>query len=166
MLVRDAGNCVSFRFATAFGVSPAMRSDLLLNDFTFQAVRSGALEVYEGGFRRTFIHVRDMARALNFALDDWDALEGGVFNVGDEGLNLTKAEVAARIRLQVDYELTLTSNGRDPDLRDYEVSYARLRAAGFSTSIGLDEGIAELVCAARLPMSDNGRADGSSPIAG
>jgi len=149
-LVLEAGNCVSFRYATAFGVSPRMRLDLLLNDFTFQAVRTGALNVYESGFRRTFVHVRDMARSLAFALERFDDLTDEVFNVGDESLNLSKAEVAERIRRQVAYDLMFTETGADPDLRDYEVSYAKIRATGFATTVGLDAGIAELICAARL----------------
>jgi nucleoside-diphosphate-sugar epimerase len=149
-LVLEHGNAVSLRFATAFGVSPRMRFDLLLNDFTFQAVRSGKLSVYESGFRRTFVHVRDMARSLAFVLGHWDDLEGEVYNVGDETMNLTKAAVAERIGRQVPYDVTFTETGTDPDLRDYEVSFAKLRAKGFSTSIGLDAGIAELVFAAQL----------------
>jgi nucleoside-diphosphate-sugar epimerase len=154
-LVRDAGNSISFRYATAFGVSPCMRFDLLLNDFALQAVRDDALDVYEGGFRRTFIHVRDMARAIAFALERWNDFHRDVYNVGHESLNLTKAEVAERISRHVGCRLTLSDAGSDPDRRDYEVSYERLRATGFTTTVGLDDGILELVTAARSALDPN-----------
>ena len=94
--------------------------------------------------------MRDIARSFAFALDHWDELAGGAFNVGDESLNLTKAAVAERIAGHLPLTVKLTNVGADPDLRDYEVSYAKLRAKGFSTAVGLDEGIAELVRAAQL----------------
>ena len=149
-LVLESGNSVSFRYATAFGVSPRMRFDLLLNDFTFQAIATGSLSVYESGFRRTFIHVRDMARSIAFALEHWDDLGGEAFNVGDESLNVTKAALVDLIARRVPVDVTFSNMASDPDMRDYEVSYAKLRAKGFSTTIGLEEGIAELVRAARL----------------
>jgi nucleoside-diphosphate-sugar epimerase len=148
------GNFISFRYATAFGVSPRMRYELLLNNFIFQAVREGRLTVYQSGSRRTFIHVCDIARSLAFAVDRWDDLADDVYNVGDESLNMSKMEVANRIRDHVDFELRVSENGSDPDKRDYAVSYAKLRSKGFSVSVELDEGIAELVEAARSPKGD------------
>jgi nucleoside-diphosphate-sugar epimerase len=145
-----AGNAVSFRFATAFGASPSMRFDLLVNDFTRQAVQTGVLKLYESHFRRTFIHVRDMARSLVFALVRWDDLVDEAYNVGVESLNLTKRAVADRIARYVPLTVQLVEAGADADLRDYEVSYAKLRSRGFTTRFGIDEGIAELVRAVRL----------------
>lgn len=149
-LVLESGNSVSFRYATAFGVSPRMRFDLLPNDFTLQATATGSLSVYESGFRRTFIHVRDMAGSIAFALEHWDDLCGEAFNVGDESLNVTKAALADLIARRVPVDVNFSNMASDPDMRDYEVSYAKLRAKGFSTTVGLEEGIAELVRAARL----------------
>ncbi|WP_055494456.1 NAD(P)-dependent oxidoreductase [Streptomyces sp. TP-A0356] len=149
-LVLEAGNCVVYRYATAFGPSPRMRFDLLPNDFVKQAVHHGRITVYEGGFRRTFIHVHDMARSIAFALDCWDALADDVFNIGHESMNCTKAELAEAIGRLVPFELRFEEVGTDADRRDYGVSYEKIRSRGFVTRHTLDSGLAELVAATRL----------------
>lgn len=146
----EAGNSVAFRFATAFGVSNRMRLDLMPNDFTYQAVKNRNLIVYEGGFKRTFVHVRDMARSFIFAIERWDEVKDDVYNVGHETMNFTKEEVARKILEHVDYYLHFAEVGHDADQRNYEVSYEKIRKKGFETTIDLDRGIAELVRAARL----------------
>ena len=149
-LVLDAGNSVAYRYATAFGVSNRMRLDLMPNDFTYQAVKNRNLIVYEGGFKRTFVHVRDMARSIMFALDKWDAMKDDVYNVGHESMNFTKEDVARQVLKHVDYYLHFAEVGTDADKRNYEVSYEKIRAKGFETTIDLDRGVAELVRAAKL----------------
>jgi nucleoside-diphosphate-sugar epimerase len=149
-LVLDAGNSVAYRYATAFGVSPRMRLDLMPNDFTYQAVKNRNLIVYEGGFKRTFVHVRDMARSIMFALDRWDEVKDDVYNVGHESMNFTKEEVARKILQHVDYYLHFAEVGTDADQRNYEVSYEKIRKKGFETTVDLDRGVAELVRAAQL----------------
>ncbi|MGA2702281.1 MAG: SDR family oxidoreductase [Isosphaeraceae bacterium] len=149
-MVLEAGNSVAYRFATAFGVSNRMRLDLMPNDFTYQAVKNRNLIVYEGGFKRTFVHVRDMARSIMFALDNWDAIKDDVYNVGHESMNFTKEEVARKILEYVDFYLHFAEVGNDADQRNYEVSYEKIRTKGFETTIDLGCGIAELVRAAQL----------------
>jgi nucleoside-diphosphate-sugar epimerase len=149
-MVLDAGNSVAYRYATAFGVSNRMRLDLMPNDFTYQAVKNRNLIVYEGGFKRTFVHVRDMARSILFALDRWDRVKDDVYNVGHESMNFTKEDVARQILKHVDYYLHFAEVGHDADQRNYEVSYEKIRKKGFETTIDLDRGIAELVRAAQL----------------
>jgi nucleoside-diphosphate-sugar epimerase len=146
----DAGNAVAYRFATAFGVSNRMRLDLMPNDFTYQAVKNRNLIVYEGGFKRTFVHVRDMARSFIFALERWDEVRDEVYNVGHETMNFTKEDVARKILEHVDFYLHFAEVGSDADRRNYEVSYEKIRKKGFETTIDLDRGIAELVRAAQL----------------
>jgi len=149
-MVLDAGNGIAYRFATAFGVSNRMRLDLMPNDFTYQAVKNRNLIVYEGGFKRTFVHVRDMARSFIFALERWDEVKDDVYNVGHETMNFTKEDVARKILEHVDYYLHFAEVGSDADQRNYEVSYEKIRKKGFETTIDLDRGISELVRAARL----------------
>lgn len=149
-MILQAGNSVAFRYATAFGVSNRMRLDLMPNDFTYQAVKNRNLIVYEGGFKRTFVHVRDMARSIMFALDRWDTIRDDVYNVGHESMNFTKEDVARKILKYVDYYLHFAEVGHDADQRNYEVSYEKVRRKGFETTVDLDTGIAELVRAARL----------------
>ena len=149
-MVLEAGNGVAYRYATAFGVSNRMRLDLMPNDFTYQAVKNRNLIVYEGGFKRTFVHVRDMARSIMFALDRWDTVKDDVYNVGHESMNFTKAEVARQVLKHTDFYLHFAEVGQDADQRNYEVSYEKIRAKGFETTVDLDRGIAELVRAAKL----------------
>ena len=131
-MVLDAGNSVAYRFATAFGVSNRMRLDLMPNDFTYQAVKNRNLIVYEGGFKRTFVHVRDMARSFMFALERWDEVKDDVYNVGHETMNFTKEDVARKILEHVDYYLHFAEVGSDADLSRnyYEVSYEKIPQEG------------------------------------
>ena len=149
-MILNAGNSVAYRYATAFGVSNRMRLDLMPNDFTYQAVKNRSLIVYEGGFKRTFVHVRDMARSIMFALDRWDTVKDDVYNVGHESMNFTKEDVARQVLKHTDYYLHFAEVGTDADQRNYEVSYQKIREKGFETTVDLDRGIAELVRAAKL----------------
>jgi hypothetical protein len=105
------------------------------NDFTYQAVRNRNLIVYEGGFKRTFVHVRDMARSILFALERWSEVRDDVYNVGHESMNFTKEDVARQILKHVDYYLHFAEVGHDADQRNYEVSYEKIRKKGFETTI-------------------------------
>ena len=153
--ILDSGNSIAYRFATAFGVSNRMRLDLMPNDFTYQAVKNRNLIVYEGGFKRTFVHVRDMARSFMFALENWDRVKDDVYNVGHESMNFTKEDVARKIMNYVDFYLHFAEVGKDDDQRNYEVSYEMIRRKGFETTIDLDTGIAELVRACQLISFSN-----------
>jgi nucleoside-diphosphate-sugar epimerase len=141
----EAGNVVGYRFASAFGMSPRLRLDLLVNDFVWQAVKNGALIVYESEFRRTFIHLHDMVRSFLFAIDRYGDLVDDVWNVGHEDLNLSKAEVARKVRERREFFLYFADTGKDPDQRNYEVSYAKIRAQGFAITRSVEEGIDELM---------------------
>ena len=140
-----APNATALRFATAFGVSPRMRLDLLINDFVRMAVQDKQIIVYERHFRRSIVNVFDMACAIIFALDNIDQMRGEPFNIGNESMNLTKGDIANRIREQVDFYLHFAEIGADADQRDYEVSYEKIRDLGFETTVTLDEGIGQLV---------------------
>lgn len=152
--VLEAGNSVSYRFATAFGVSALMRLDLLPNSFVKHAIHQGRLVVYQGDFRRTFIHVRDMALSMMLALDRWSDFVDGVYNVGQEDMNISKADLARYVQKYVPYDLQFAEYAADPDQRDYEVSYAEARKRGFSLTVDLDTGIQELVQAVRMMSPD------------
>lgn len=154
--VRQAPDFTILRFATAFGASPRMRLDLLVNDLTFTAVRTRAVVVYEAGFKRTFLHVRDIARALLVALDNRPRWRWQVVNVGDDRHNVSKAVLAGRIAAAVPgCLLNLAGAGADPDRRDATVSHALARSLGFEAEVSIDDGIAELVKAAPLVVVHN-----------
>jgi nucleoside-diphosphate-sugar epimerase len=136
---------VGLRFATVFGVSPRLRLDLLVNDFVYQALHSRQIILYEGHFRRTFLHARDAAAAFVFALENFEAMRGEAFNVGDEKMNYTKRDIARAVGEKTDYYLHEADIGEDLDRRDYEVSYAKIKKLGYRADITLDAGIDELI---------------------
>lgn len=149
-IIKQNKEFVIYRFATAFGVSPRMRLDLLPNDFTYRAVKERSLIVYEKNFMRTFIHVKDMARAFIFALENYDKVRGETYNVGDDSMNYSKEDICLAIKKKVDYYLHFADVGHDADQRDYLVSYDKINRAGFKTAIDMDEGVDELIKAAEV----------------
>lgn len=144
-LIMARGNAVSYRFATGFGLSPRLRLDLLPNDYVHQAVKNGTLIIYERNARRTFIHVHDMARAFLHAIERVDQMKNNVYNVGSHELNFSKEGLARLVQKHVDYYLHFAEFGADPDKRDYEVSYDKIGATGFTATITMEHGITELV---------------------
>ena len=151
----DHPNAVSLRFATAFGIAPRLRLDLMINDFTWQAIHHRYLVVYEKHFRRTFIHVIDIARAIIHVLDPGVCGGHKVFNVGHDSLNYTKEDVINLIRARVEFLVHFAEIGTDADKRDYEVDYSRIRATGFETSIDIQQGLDELVRGLKLMRIKN-----------
>ena len=141
----ESGNAIVYRFATAFGLSPRLRLDLMINDFVYQAVVNHQLIVYERHFQRTFIHVQDMARSILFAIDHAGQMRDEVFNVGSEAANLTKEDVALMIRQKLNYFLHFADIDKDEDQRNYAVSFSRIRSLGFETTVPVEQGIDELV---------------------
>lgn len=139
----ERGGAAVLRFATIFGLSPRLRLDLLPNDFTYRAIHEGRLEIYEAEFKRTFLSVKDAARAFLHVLTHYDRMCNQVFNAGDERLNMSKLDLAQLIRRYVDYEL-VAGAGTDVDQRDYDVSYRRIRSTGFEATVTLEDGVAEM----------------------
>ena len=145
-LLLDDGNCITFRLATAFGISPRMRLDLLVNDFTYRAVTDRFIVLFEAHFKRNYIHVRDVVKAFLQGLDNFDAMQGQAYNVGLEDANLSKLELCREIQKQVpDFYFVESAIGEDPDKRNYIVSNAKIAKMGFKPDISLREGIAELI---------------------
>ncbi len=144
--VLEHGESVSLRLATVFGPSARMRLDLLVNDFVYRAVTDGFLVIYEKDFKRNYIHVDDVAECFCFCIEHFDNMKGQAYNVGLNDANLSKAELATKIK---EYVPTLYMHyaevGTDPDRRNYIVSNDKLRAKGFAARRSLDQGIAELL---------------------
>lgn len=144
--VLEAGESVAFRFATLFGASPRMRTDLLVNDFVYHAVFERALVVFEGHFMRNYLHVRDAAGAFIFAMEHFDAMQGKTYNCGLSDANLSKLELCEKIRSFLPSFTYLEAPiGTDPDKRDYRISNARLEQMGYKPRYSLDDGIRELI---------------------
>jgi nucleoside-diphosphate-sugar epimerase len=144
-------NVITLRLATVFGMSPRLRLDLLVNHFVHAAVTDGYLVIFEKDFKRNFIHIRDVADCFLFCIAEAPRLVGHPYNVGLDAANLSKGELALRIKQHVpDFHLAFSEVGSDPDKRNYIVSNERLRAAGFAARRSLDDGIRELVKGYRL----------------
>jgi nucleoside-diphosphate-sugar epimerase len=139
-------SALSFRLATVFGMSPRMRLDLLVNDFTYRACFDRFIVLFESHFKRNYIHVRDVARAFLHGIDNFDAMKGGPYNVGLSEANLSKLELCQRIQRHVPSFVFMESEvGRDPDQRDYIVSNEKIERTGFRPAFSLDDGIQELI---------------------
>ena len=144
VLSRD--NSISFRLATVFGMAPRMRLDLLVNDFVYRAVNDRSLLIFEGHFKRNYIHVRDIARVFEHAIDNFELMKGKPYNAGLEEANLSKLELCAKIKEHLPKFVYIEAKvGEDPDKRDYIVSNQRLLSSGFQTEWNLDRGIRELI---------------------
>ena len=139
-------NAISFRLATVFGMSPRMRIDLLVNDFTYRAVTDRFVVLFESYFKRNYIHVRDVSRAFQHAIANFDKMKGQIYNVGLTEANVSKKELCQVIQRQVpDFKFIDAPIGKDPDQRNYLVSNAKIEATGYQTSVSLDQGISELI---------------------
>jgi nucleoside-diphosphate-sugar epimerase len=154
--VMQREHSTAFRFATAFGVSPRLRLDLLVNDLTYKALKESYAVIYEPNFLRTFIHVRDIANIFLFAIDNQDKMINNVYNVGSNNMNFSKKEVCEIIQKHVpNVYFNYSGTGEDEDKRNYQVSYDKINNLGFSTSINIDEGIIELIKAVEVVNINN-----------
>ena len=150
-LVMGRNNSTAFRFATAFGLSPRLRLDLLVNDLTYKALTQKYAVIYESHFLRTFIHVRDVARSFLFAIQNQSVMKDNVYNVGSDYMNFSKKEVCELIKDKInDVLFHYADIGEDVDKRNYKVSYEKIHSLGFETTITMEEGISELVKAIQL----------------
>lgn len=139
-------NAVSFRLATVFGMSPRMRIDLLVNDFTYRAVYDRFVVLFEGHFKRNYVHVRDVSRVFQFGIANFDKMKGQTYNVGLSEANVSKKELCEAIKKHLpDFVFLDAPVGKDPDQRNYIVSNAKIEKAGFKTTHSLDFGIGELI---------------------
>ena len=142
----DAGNAITFRLATVFGMSPRMRMDLLVNDFVYRAFKDHFIVLFEEHFRRNFVHVRDVAKAFQFGIDNYENMKGEPFNVGLSTANLTKRQLCEKIKEYVPgFYIHSAPVGEDPDKRDYLVSNDKIESLGWRPDFSLDDGIKELL---------------------
>lgn len=150
-LLLQSDNTVCLRLATVFGLSPRMRLDLLVNHFVYAAVTDGYIVLFEKDFKRNYIHIRDVADAFLHAMQNRDAMKGRAYNAGLDDANLTKGELAEKIRKHVpSFFVHASAIGTDPDKRNYIVSNQRLREAGFEAKRTIDQGIVELLKGYRM----------------
>jgi len=144
-------DAIIFRLATVFGVSQRMRTDLLVNDFTYKAITDKYIVVFEKTFKRNFIHIEDVANAFVFMLQNYDKYKGEVFNVGLSDANLSKQELLEKIQSHVkDFAVVYDDYYEDPDKRNYIVSNEKIEETGWSPEWDLDRGIEQLIMAYQM----------------
>jgi nucleoside-diphosphate-sugar epimerase len=150
------GNAVTLRLATVFGLSPRMRLDLLVNDFTYKALKDGYIVLFESHFKRNYIHIRDVAQTFQFAIDNFDKMKGQPYNVGLSSANISKLELCEKIKEYIsDFHISQAEIGKDPDQRNYIVSNDKLESLGWKPQFSLDDGIKEIIKAYPLLNSAN-----------
>ena len=141
-----AGNSVSLRFATVFGISPRMRLDLLVNDFVYRALNDHFIVLFEANFKRNYIHILDTARAFGHCIEKFDKMKDEVYNVGLSEANISKLELCKEIKkVLTDFVFLESEIGSDPDKRNYIVSNEKIEKTGFKAKVSLREGIIELI---------------------
>lgn len=145
-IILERGNSISLRLATVFGMSPRMRIDLMVNDFVYRAITDRFLVVFEGHFKRNFIHIRDVANAFIHSIKNFDKMKNQPYNVGLSDANLSKLELCEKIKKHLPwFYYTEAAVGEDTDKRDYIVSNDKIEKTGFKPSFNLDIGIKELI---------------------
>jgi nucleoside-diphosphate-sugar epimerase len=144
--LRNTTDAIIFRLATVFGVSPRMRTDLLVNDFVYKAITDKYIVVFERYFKRNFIHVQDVASAFLFMLENYETYKSEIFNVGLSSANLNKQELLEKIQTHVpNFAVSYNDYYEDPDKRDYIVSNAKIENVGWRPQWDLDMGIKQLI---------------------
>ena len=147
----DHSNTISYRLATVFGMSPRMRIDLLVNDFVHRAVKDGFTILFEGHFKRNYIHVSDISNAFIHAINKYDSMKNEVYNVGLSEANISKKELCEIIQKYIPtFTFMEAEVGKDPDQRNYIVSNDKIESTGFKTQMNLDAGIQELIKGFRM----------------
>ena len=142
---RNVENHVTFRFATIFGPSSRMRTDLLVNNFVLRALRDRILVLYECEFMRNYLHIQDACRSFKFVLDNWDSCKNETYNVGHDQINMNKLQLAQKIQQHIPLEIIRAEFTQDLDKRDYIVSSQKLYDKGFSCHHDLDVGVEQLI---------------------
>jgi len=144
--VIKAKNYVCFRLATVFGFSYRMRSDVMVNNFVFNALKDKKLKLFEPHFRRNFIHVRDVVDCILYTINNFKKMQNNIYNAGINSANITKLQLAQQIKKQIkDLKLSTIKGIKDPDQRNYFVSNDKLNKKGFTAKRNLNEGIKELI---------------------
>ena len=155
-IMLEKGNGVSLRLATVFGVSPRMRTDLLVNDFVYKSVVDGYLVLFEAHFKRNYIHVQDIARTFQFIIENYEKCKGQAFNVGLSTANLSKLELAEKIKSHIPSLVIKQDDFKeDFDKRNYIVSNEKLEALGWKPIYDLDYGIKQLISAYKIVINKN-----------
>jgi nucleoside-diphosphate-sugar epimerase len=155
-LLESDKDAITLRLATVFGISPRMRTDLLVNDFTLRAVRDGYIVIYQKDFKRNYIHIKDVARCFLHCIINYEAMKNKPYNVGLDDANLSKLELAEKIKKHLtNFKIICKEIGEDIDKRNYIVSNEKILKTGFKPEFSLDDGITELIKAYSILLKND-----------
>jgi nucleoside-diphosphate-sugar epimerase len=150
-LLLDSENVITFRLATVFGLSPRMRLDLMVNDFTYRALKDRFIVLFEENFKRNYLHIRDVASLFLFASENFEKMKNQPYNIGLSSANLSKRELCEKIKEHIpEFAIYSSSLGKDPDQRNYIVSNEKIERTGWVPKFNLDDGIQELIKGYRI----------------
>lgn len=144
-ILQNSDNYIIFRYATLFGLSQKMRTDLLPNHLVFQAIKNKCVSLYQPRHIRTFLHVRDAANAILHGIQNFSSMKNEVYNCGSENMNISKGELLNIISEKIKFQSIINETERDPDERNYYVIYDKIKATGYSPNIDMRSGIDELI---------------------
>ena len=145
-LANNFQNSTRLRLATVFGCSPRMRLDLLVNDFVYRATKDKFIVLFESHFKRNYIHIRDVCRAILMSIENQDKFAGETFNLGLSDANLSKLELCNEIKKFIPkFEILESDIGQDIDKRDYIVSNEKIESKGFMPNYSINDGVEELM---------------------
>lgn len=145
-LANNFQNSTRLRLATVFGCSPRMRLDLLVNDFVYRATKDKFIVLFESHFKRNYIHIRDVCRAILMSIENQDKFAGETFNLGLSDANLSKLELCNEIKKFIPkFEILESDIGKDIDKRDYIVSNEKIESKGFMPNYSINDGVEELM---------------------
>ncbi|MCX6037892.1 MAG: NAD(P)-dependent oxidoreductase [Chloroflexi bacterium] len=147
-----------FRLATLYGISPRTRFDLIVNQFVLDAYAKRELIIYQRGYSRSFVHVRDVVRGIILGLEaPQEKIKGRIYNLGTEDGNYTKDEIVGLVIKRLPETVVtykdLTFGG---DMRDIAVSFEQIRRElGFAATLTVDDGVREVVHVLRMGIIRN-----------
>ena len=144
-IIKNKDNYIILRPATAFGFSPKMRLDTVINEFVFKSIKYKYLEIYNPAFIRTFIHIKDFAKVILIMIKKFDKFRNQILNVGNNDMNTTKKKIADLIKSKINFELKMVSGEIDPDKRNFIINYDKIEKIGFKTTVSLENGIDEMI---------------------
>lgn len=149
-IIREVPAHIIYRFSTAFGTSGNIRVSLLANDLVYRAVKEKAIVIFQADFRRSFVHVRDIASAIFTGITNFDLIGGQTYNVGHPLCNWSKRKLAEYIKLKTGCFVAYADEGYvDPDGRDYEIDFSRMDKF-WKAKITMEQGIDELIRACEI----------------
>ncbi|NCO11756.1 hypothetical protein CO038_01135 [Candidatus Pacearchaeota archaeon CG_4_9_14_0_2_um_filter_39_13] len=156
ILLQSGKGAVVYRLASVFGISPRMRLDLSFHDMVLQALSTGAIVMSEGSFTRNYVHIQDVASGFQHAIQNYDSMVGEAFNLGSDGANITRKDLAMKVSQRIPGTVVYENEGKaDLDKRNYLVSNEKLRRVGFEANRTIDQGIEEVRRGLAIMLKNN-----------